>query len=188
MRDDIHKSAPVNRAWRKVIQCCTREADRKERAVERAREALIGDCARELSPERMRELIDRCNSPKTDLFRGNLDGVRSAEDRGGVIGQQLVEQLQNQARIQGGAVNLDGLRDQLASVIEERKESVGRAMRGHVLKAGGKSSAECNEAIRNSLNQISGKDCADQIIANGGKVIVPKRAKMSVSMDENLLG
>jgi hypothetical protein len=185
MRDDIHKSAPVNKLWKSVLKHCNRESDRKERAAESALKAVAADCSRELSPGFVNDLIDRCKSPKADLFRGNFEGVHATEDGGHVLEQQLVERLQ--VRAQSGSIDLNGLRDELAGVIEGRKESQARAIRGHVLKAGGKGAAVCNEALKNCLTQVSAVDCANQILANGGKMVVPAKRAKKVSIDENLL-
>jgi hypothetical protein len=149
------------------------------------RKALAGDLSRELSPAFVKDLVERCNSPKADLFRGNFEGVRAAEDGGHVIEQQLAERLQ--VRAKRGPVDMNGLREELAGVIDDRKESQARAIRGHVLKAGGKGTAECNEALRNSFNQVSAVECANQILDGGGKMVVDSKRSKGVSLDENLL-
>jgi hypothetical protein len=186
MRDDIHKSAPVNRVWKSFLRHCAREADRQERAAASARAALVSDCARELSPGLIKDLKERCTSPKTDLFRENLDGLRAAGQSGSVMDQQLVERVQ--LRAQQGKVDLNALNEELAGVIGERKDSQRRAIRGHVLKAGGKGAAECNQAVGHSLNQISAPDLARDILENNGKVSRLPKQNRSVSLDEDLRG
>jgi hypothetical protein len=185
MRDDIHKSAPVANAWRQLIKHCSREADRKERAQQTVEKAVLLDCAREFSAESIKDLMDRCSSPKKDLFQTNLEGVRPAEAKGGVLQQKVIERVKLCEQTNGGTVNL---RDQIAGVIDDHKESMSRALRGHVLKAGGEGSGECIEAIRNSINQVSSGKIADDILANAGKVVLPPKKPKTVSLDENLLG
>lgn len=100
--------------------------------------------------------------------------------------QQLVERVQ--LRAQKGKVDLNVLGEELAGVIGERKDSQKRAIRGHVLKAGGKGASECNQAVGNSLNQISVPDLARDILENDGRVSRLHRQKRGVSLDEDLRG
>src|ERR1700722_3325533 len=92
MRDDIHKSAPVTRAWQSFMRHCGRQADRKERAMESAYRALAKDCKDELSPAFLNTLRKTVLDPQTKLFTERIAAacIPGTVERGGQVMEQAV--------------------------------------------------------------------------------------------------
>jgi hypothetical protein len=188
MRDDIHKSAPVNAAWRRFLKHCARDADSDDRAVESAHRAIVKDCNRELSPQFLAALTGRCDDAQQTLFGGKLADINSVEDLGGnghVLEQRVLERIR--CRESANSLDQAAVEQTVTEVIQERVDSQARAMRGHVLKDRGTGAAECVQAINQGITAISSNALAKQLIAGASKIALPGSATAPVGLDDNLL-
>lgn len=182
MRDDIHKSAPVNNAWRKFLKRCASEYDRDDRARESAEQAVESDCKREMTRPFVEALVGRLNGPERELFGSMLDGLDTIA--GHVLEQQTLSRLRLME--QTGPLNRDTVEQVVAEVLSERVENQRRAILGHVLKNGGRDVAECVEAVNKHLSPIDTTNYAKQLLTNFGR-FEPRTKSAPVELDENLM-
>lgn len=186
MRDDIHKSAPVSRAWRSFMKHCGREADRKERAAESARRALERDCNSEISPAFLQKLRGSLADPQKKLFPEGLAASCSpgTVKRGGQVMEQsvLAHLSRREACGQSGEAAVLGA---VADAVASRKNAQLRAMEGHWLKKGGSSSLPAVMAAKEALHGLSSSEIASKILTGQ---LGPERQARAVSLDEDLRG
>ncbi len=184
MRDDIHKSAPVGRAWQNLMKHCARQADRKERAAQSAYRALANDCKNELSPAFLDQLRGILSDPQSKLFRERIASSCAAGsvDRGGHVMEQsfLAHLNRRETSGQSGKAAVLGA---MADAVSGRKSSQLRTMEGHWLKKGGLSAAPAVMAAKEALNKLSCTEIASKII--DGHLDMPRPTK-KVSLDEDL--
>jgi len=188
MRDDIHKSAPVNAGWRRFLKHCANDADRDVRAFESAHMAIVKDCNRELSPQFLSALTGRCEDGQHTLFGGKLAGINSVEDLGGkghVLEQRVLERVR--FRELAGSLDRAAFERSVTEVIQERMDSQARALHGHVLKDRGNGVKECVHAINQCMKAISPEGLAKQLISGAGKIALPSSSSATVGLDDNLL-
>ena len=135
MRDDIHKSAPVNAKWRRYLGRCVREADRGDRADRAAVDAILDDFRKEIPEELHRAIIEKCEHGQRDFFSQEIDSIRERFLEAGVLGQSLLLKL-NEAEL-SGPISKPIYEVCLKKSIEERFDARTRAMKAHVLRDGG---------------------------------------------------
>jgi hypothetical protein len=177
MRDDIHKSAPVNAAWRRFLGRCTREADWGDRAREAADNAIKKDCRREILPALVHTLGEKCSDPSGDFFGSRFDGL-TAGLASHVLARELVDRLRCMER--SGRLSGSALEHALTDVMDERMQSVARAMSGYLLKEPGRRPAECVRAMTEAMRGLSAADYAREMIANSGRLAHPVRTSPSL--------
>lgn len=184
MRDDIHKSAPVSRAWRSFMKHCAREADRKERAADSAYRALAKDCKSELSPAFLEKLRGNLSDPQAKLF---VEGVAESCISGTIErGAQVMEQAvlghlsRREACGQSGRAAVLGA---IGDAVVGRKDSQFRAMEGHWMKKGGESARPAVTAAKEILQSLSSAEIASRIL--DGK-LDPGKPNRGVSLEEDL--
>jgi hypothetical protein len=186
MRDDIHKSAPVSRAWRSFMKHCGREADRKERAAESAYRAMARDCKNELSPAFVEQLRGNLADPQKKLFNEGLALSCSPATikRGGQVMEQsvLAHLSRREACGQSGEAAVLGA---ISDAVSSRKNSQLRAMEGHWLKKGGVSTLPAVDAAKEALRRLSSTHLASEILA--GRLGTDRQSR-AVSLDEDLRG
>jgi hypothetical protein len=188
MRDDIHKSAPVSRAWRSFMKHCGREADRKGRAVESAARALEKDCTNEISPALVEELRRAVSEPQQELFAGGLAAsfVAGTVERGGKVMEQAV--LANLSRREAcGQDRRNAVIGAISDAVDGRKNSQLRAMEGHWMKMGGSDAAPAVQAAKESLQQVPSMEFASKILYGQLQSGEPSGRQEKVDLDENLL-
>ncbi|MCK6516442.1 hypothetical protein L6R46_15475 [Myxococcota bacterium] len=67
MRDDIHRSAPVSKDWKKVIKLCLTEAEARFEAPKALETALAKDLAAQITPQGIRALKEMASSSQLSL-------------------------------------------------------------------------------------------------------------------------
>jgi|ERR1051326_2426953 hypothetical protein len=187
MRDDIHKSAPVNSKWRQYLKRCLRDADRGDRAFEAAADAVAADCRQEISPAVISAVLERFNTSQPDLFISNLEGFVGSADNG-VLGQSFLDRVR--LAEMNGPLSRAAIESALADAIAARVEDRARAMIGHILKNGGDGgqAAACIAAIKSNLKNVSAASYAKEICDAGDTVSAKnlKPASRGLSLDEKL--
>jgi hypothetical protein len=189
MRDDIHKSAPVGRAWRCFMKHCAREADRKERAHNSAVGALVDDCTRELSPQFIACITAKFTDPQKKLFNESLGEAAAAyrvENSSHVLEQDVIANLQRREAC--GQTGKEAVADAVTDALVRRRDSQLRAMKGHWLKQGGAGVAEAIGAAEKALKKMPIAKLVSQALE--GKVDKKSLgySKTQVNLDEELRG
>lgn len=144
---------------------CAREADRKERADSSAVGALIGDCARELSPQFIVQMTAKFANPQKSLFEESLAEVATAYKAGNpshVLEQDVITNLQRREAC--GQTGKDAFAGALTDALARRRDSQLRAMKGHWLKEAGGGAAAAVDAAERSLEKLPITELASQIL------------------------
>lgn len=165
---------------------CAREADRK-RAHSSAVGALIGDCARELSPQFIAEMTAKFDNPQKRLFHESLAEVATAYKAGNpshVLEQDVITNLQR--REASGQIGKDAFAGAVTDALARRRDSQFRAMKGHWLKEAGCGAASAVNAAEQSLEKLPLAKLASQILE--GKIDKKSLgySKTQVDLDEDL--
>jgi hypothetical protein len=181
VRDDIHKSAPVSRAYRSFMKACARESDAKFRR-ESALRAVVQDCKRELTLKAVRQLTEIAGQHD---FMSQATFVASPADCTHVLSQQARGHVER--RLMQGEAGVEAVQGGIKDAIAERAESELRSMKGHVLKDGGKGCEGMIRAMETSLRDVGFDEIATQVVS--GKLHTPPRVnrEKSVNLDENIL-
>ena len=186
MRDDIHKSAPVSRAWRAFMKHCARESDRKERAAESALRAIESDCKKELSIEFIERMKSCLQNPQAALFKESIADRcerHVSEKSPQIMEQEVLAHLRR--REMCGEAAKSAVTGAIADAISCRKNAQLRAIEGHWRNEAGKSSLPAIEAAKKVLSNIGNAELAADIL-EGKRKAAPK--KRGVELDEDLRG
>jgi hypothetical protein len=189
MRDDIHKSAPVGRAWRSFMKHCAREADRKERAHNSALGALIDDCTRELSPQFIACITEKFTDPQKKLFNDSLGEAAAAyrvKNPSHVLEQDVIANLQRREAC--GQTGKEAVADAVTDALVRRRESQLRAMKGHWLKQGGAGVAQAIGAAEKVLKKMPIAKLVSQALEGRIDKKSLGCSKTEIDLDEDLRG
>lgn len=182
MRDDIHKSAPVARPWQKLLRNCTRDAEKRFRAAQ-AREALISDARREITPAFINSVLIR--SKQTTFLSEDPSSSNETQSRH-VLEHQVSQHMCR--RMAGNEFGESALRGAISDALSERLNSQALALKGHVMNDGGKGVREACSAIDEVCQALEPKidEIAEMVINNDfcQKPTAPK--KDEISLDEDL--
>jgi hypothetical protein len=159
MRDDIHKNAPVNRDWKNVIKCTSRDADYKTAARKAAKKAIGRDLERELSSQFMSTIENEFWPPQRDLEpipervekfcleneltptqNEMVSTVAALADRG-VSGRELKKRAAKEA-------------------IKQRAQRMLSEIRGHAAK---EAPSDCRELMRRLEPAVSAADLGSMV-------------------------
>jgi hypothetical protein len=180
MRDDIHRSAPVPRAWRRLMQTCSREAGYVEDSSSAARAALACELREGFSPDFSAQYRATFTAGGDGLFP---TGVRehlasNAATRGDFI---VVSRLQTGEPVTNdklmAAMNF-ALRELMKSRIRqvEAHAAINDPFGGHILLS----------RLSTAIHSVSLPDLVEQW--NRGATLVPPSKRMAFDVDADLRG
>lgn len=187
MRDDIHKSAPVGRAWQNLMKHCAREADRKERAAKSAHRAISSDCQKELSPKFLGSLAQQLARVQGTLFGSVVDDVSSSHDRKDnvhVLEKEVVAHLRRrEACGQDTAIAIEGA---LADTIKGRLDSNLVAMKGHWKKHGGRDADVPIAVAKKVIAAVPVAQLVKELLSGNSNLTNKGESQQGVNLDEDL--
>jgi hypothetical protein len=185
MRDDIHKSAPVTRAWQRFMKQCNREADRKERAAKSAYQAISSDCRKELSPKFLSNITQqRDQRPLFGSAAGEIHSSRDGKDNVHVLEKEVMAHLQRrEACGQDAATAIEGA---LCDAIKGRLGSSLVAAKGHWKKHGGRGADVPIDAAKKIIAAVPVNELAKELLSGDSNLKSKRRPRKGVDLDEDL--
>jgi len=187
MRDDIHKTAPVSPAWRRVLRSAVNAAERGETLVYYTRVAAIESLKQSVSPGFLARFSERCDG-NSSLFFGPEEArvaVHSLEHEARTPAEQRILQnaeLATQDGYFGARLCSVAIAQELTEVVANSQEELSAHLRR---SNGGKLDRETHLALKNVQQQL-------EPFTLLGPTGVPKQKKEIqkpiLNLDENLLG
>ncbi len=182
MRDDIHKSAPLPRAWRAVVKRCQREADWQTASL-LVRRAQAAEFRAAASPAFLEALRDDCSARQPAIFPSENLANAGAAARGAFERRVLLHaKLLMSAGVSGVAVVDEALRRgvQEASAARQRQLDV------HLAK---KFPRDREEMMRRVSRVVTASDIADFARrAAVGAPLAERADKPSLDLEDDLRG
>jgi hypothetical protein len=185
MRDDIHKSAPVTRAWQSAIKHSIREADRKERLAKSVHYAISSDCYKELSPKFLANIMQQ-RDQKT-LFgsaAGEIHSSRDGKEKVQVLEKEVEAHLRRrEACGQDTAAAIEGA---VCDAINGRLKATLVAIKGHLKKNGGRGADVPIDAAKKAIAAVQVNELAKELLSGDNKLKAKRRPHKNVDLDEDL--
>jgi hypothetical protein len=185
MRDDIHKSAPVARAWQSLMKHCAREADRKERAAKSAYKAISSDCHKELSPKFLANIAQQ--REQRTLFGSaakEIQSSREVKDNVHVLEKEVMAHLRR--REASGQDNSTAIEGALGDAIKGRLSANLVAMKGHWKKHGGHGANVPIEAAKKVIDAVPVNQLAKELLSGESKLKAKRKSHQRVDLNEDL--
>lgn len=185
MRDDIHKSAPVTRAWQSAIKHSIREADRKERLAKSVYYAISSDCYKELSPKFLSNITQQRD--QRTLFGGVAGEIHSSRD-----GKENVQVLEKEVEAhlrrreacgQDTAAAIEGA---VCDAIKGRLNANLIAIKGHLKKHGRRGADVPIDAVKKTIAAVQVNELAKELLSGDKKLKAKHRPRKGVDFDEDL--
>jgi len=185
MRDDIHKSAPVSRAWQSFMKHCNRQADRKERAAQKAYTAISNDCYNELSPKFLSDISQK--SAQRMLFGTATSEIHSSHDttnKAHVLEKEVIAHLERREAFGEDATT--AIEGAVSDAIKSRLNSNLVAIKGHWKKHGGHGAKGPIEAAKKIIAALPVNKLAKEILSEGSNFKPKRPRRQGVDLDEDL--
>jgi hypothetical protein len=182
MRDDIHKSAPLPRAWRAVVKRCQREADWQSASL-LVRRAQAAEFKAAVSPAFLDALRDDCSTKQPAIFPSENLANAGAAARGAFERRVLLHaKLLISAGVSGGAVVDEALR----RGVQEASAARLRQLDVHLAK---NFRRDRDVMMRRMSSAISESDIVDFARrAAVGAPLTERANKPSLDLDDDLRG
>lgn len=181
MRDDLHKGAPVPRAWRQLVRACQRDADWQSKAARAAERAVLSDLGAEVNFGALARCVpsDDRQLPLISASIG-LQGSQGLE-------QRAREHIDRLAR-ERGQVDHGVVVDGVVCASQERIENMLRACDGYfACKLKPHERRIMTQRIRDSVATVQVVDHVQSSLATGK--IAPQRGPSPLlDIDADLRG
>lgn len=180
MRDDIHKAAPLARAWKCAIKACTRDADWSTESRRHLTKSIAKTLRDELPAQCVRRWHEDLNAPQPSLF-----GINEIPESA-VAHQPLARRTEEHLNrlVATGHRGDSVLRDAVHCAIAERLESEHREAVSYLLQHDG--TAQLRYRLRQAVASVDIHQQTNSIVTAGRPAPTP--AKPVLDLDADLRG